>query len=66
VAEFTIILNTAEGVAKESERATVAEACRDLATAKSLVAREQTSMLAADSDQAIERDIDKLESLSQE
>lgn len=59
-------LNAAEGVAKDSEQAALAEARRDLATAKSLVVREPTPTLAADSDQAIERDVEKLESLSQE
>lgn len=60
------VLNGVEAVAKDSEQAAVAEARRDAASVKSLVVQKSTPTPAADSDQAIERDIEKLESLSQE
>jgi hypothetical protein len=60
------VLNGVEAVAKDSEQAVVAEARRDVASVKSLVVQKSTPTPAADSDQAIQHDIAKLESLSQE
>ncbi len=60
------VMNGAEAVAKGSARAVIAEAHRDVAAVESAVRSQRTPTPVADSDQAIEQDIDKLESLSQE
>jgi hypothetical protein len=60
------VLNGVEAVAKDSEQALVAEARRDVVTEKSLATQKSTPTPPDDSDQAIERDIAKLESLGQE
>ena len=59
-------LNGIEGIAKDSASAVVAEARRDVgAVARSIEARA-TPTPKTDADQVVERDIQKLESLSQE
>lgn len=60
------VVSGVEGVAKDSARALVAEARRDVDSAESAMDLQRIPTPVADSDQAIEQEIDKLESASQE
>lgn len=59
-------LNGIEGLAQDSASAAVAEARRDVGAVERAMESRRTPTPAADSDQVIEREIKKLESLSQE
>ena len=59
-------LNGIEGLAQDSASAAIAEARRDVNVVEHAIEVRRTPTPAADSDQAIAQEIEKLESLSQE